>query len=89
MSGKRDSNGEIIKAKVVLISELSLSLNVAEASQPNCAFKEEKCREQTDVGQPQVTEYKEAVLMNWMLPSVCKSSPWDRKKTETGLDWTD
>jgi hypothetical protein len=49
-SGKRDSNGKIIKAKVVLVSEPSSSLNVAEATRPNRAFKEDKRRERTDVG---------------------------------------
>ena len=49
-SRKRDSHGKIIKAKMVLVSEPSSSLNVAEATQPNRAFKEDKHCERTDVG---------------------------------------
>ena len=58
----------------LLISELSssrlLSFNLAEATRPNHAFKEEKRHEQTDVGRPRVNVYKEAVLTNWMSPLI-------------------
>ena len=55
---------------VVLVSGPPSSLNVAEATRPNRAFKEDKRHAQTEVGRPRVKEYKEAVLMNWMSPLV-------------------
>jgi hypothetical protein len=58
-----------IKPKVVVSDSISL-FNMAEATRPNRAFKEEKRRERTDVGRPRVNEYKEAILMNWMSPVV-------------------
>lgn len=55
---------------MLLISEPSLSLNLAEATRPNRVFKEEKRRERSEVGRPCVNVYKEAVLTNWMSPLI-------------------
>jgi hypothetical protein len=51
---------------VMLISESSSLSSLVKATRPNRAFKELRRREWTEVGRPQVTEYKEATLTNWM-----------------------
>jgi hypothetical protein len=55
---------------MLLISEPSSSLNLAEATRPNRAFKKDTRHKRTDIGRPRTKVYKEATLMNWMSPLI-------------------
>ena len=67
---RRDWDGKIVKQVPMLLVLMSSAtgLDIAKASCPDCALKEDICQNRGPAGHSHEKLYKKAILTNWMMP---------------------